>query len=120
MNPNDVSPEPAHDAELAAALQGLPLPAAPSDLRQRVRDRLRSHFAQQRSIAGLRAAAVVLVLVTIFQVCLHSVNPVAAKPELSAAELNFLFGPPPVDPLVVLDRQQQVAYRTMQRWEPNR
>lgn len=108
------------DAELSAALQALPLPTTTSNQQQRVRGQIRANIVQQRAVAGLRAAAVLLVLAVSFQIWSNSANQTAPATDLSAAELNFLFAPPPVDSLAVLDQQQQVSYRTLQRWESNR
>ncbi len=119
MNQNEAfNVDDLRDAELSAALAALPLPTA-AELQQRVRARVRAQFAQRQSIVGLRAAVVVLVLGLFFQIWVNSARQVP-PPELSAAELEFLFAPPPVDSLALLDRQQQIAYRIMQRWEPNR
>jgi hypothetical protein len=108
------------DANLAAALQTLPVPAASGNLQQRTRGRIRAKVFQRQAIVGLRAAVVLLVIALLFQVWIKSASQLAPATELSAAELDFLFAPPPIDPLAVLDQQQQVAYRTLQRWESNR
>jgi hypothetical protein len=108
------------DADLTAALKGLPVPAALSDLQQRVRGQIRVQLVQRQVVSGLRAAGVLLVVVLFCQVWINSTQLASPAVELSAAELDFLFAPPPVDPLAVLDQQQQVAYRALQRWESNR
>ncbi len=115
--PNDADKR---DADLAATLQTLPLPAAPGNLQQRTRGRIRAKVFQRQAVVGLRAAVVLLVIALFFQVWSNNANQLAPATELSAAELDFLFAPPPIDPLAVLDQQQQVAYRTLQRWESNR
>lgn len=108
------------DGKLAAALKALPLPAAPGILQQRTRGRIRTKLVQRQAVVGLRAAVVLLVVALLCQLWSNTAIQVAPAKELSAAELDFLFAPPPIDPLIVLDRQQQVAYRTLQRWESNR
>lgn len=113
------------DADLSAALKISPLPPTPSNLQQRVRGRIRTQRMQTQLNVGLRAAAVLLVSVLVFQAWRQSSNLVKPTSEpsataLSAAELDFLFAPPPVDPLLVVDQQQQIAFRTFQHWESNR
>lgn len=105
--------EQAWDERFSASLRSLPLPAMPRDLACRVRQRLRRR--RQRAVAGLLAAATVLLGVVLWQRWPAAPQkPVALGPETPPTvagandlpESALLFSAPPVDSLEVLDRQQ--------------
>ena len=109
MNEND-----SVDDQLSKLLKQVPPPVP--DLQRQIRRRITAKIFQRRVITAASAVVIVFALALAWQFWLAP-PPVPAVAELSAAELNSLFAPPPVDPLLVLDRQQQVALHTLGRLE---
>jgi|GEM_PF-4570981 len=103
------------DVLLSELLKNAPSPIP--DLQQRTRRRIGTKVFQRRLMTIASAAVVLLAVALVWQVWLGPSQPIHPQAELSAAELDSLFAPPPVDPLLVLDRQQQVALQTLGRLE---
>jgi hypothetical protein len=113
------------DARLSGQLQGFHAPSS-AGLEQATRQRIDQYLRQRR----IEQAALVLACFVAAVGALRLMVPnedkvpkVAHQQEsqpLDDRELAALFSPPPVDPLSLLDRQQQVSYQALKQWERSR
>ena len=116
-SPLDEGAEPA-DLRLRALFQTADLPVAP-DLELATRLRIEQH-ARPRIVA---LAALCLAVVLGGVLMLPRQEPELALPQqvpakpLNEQELASLFALPPVEPLTLLERQQQVSFQTLKQWE---
>ena len=112
------------DARLTGLFQAVPLPAASSALegitRRRIHQRVRQQLLLRTSVALTCVVAIWSAVRLIGNVPdAQETKTVAAIP-LNDQELASLFAPPPVDPLALLDRQQQASYQMLKQWERSR
>jgi hypothetical protein len=123
--PDSASDQVVADRKLADLLQSAPLPGLPASLEQAARRRIRQRMTQQFVLRTVAAGMCVVALWGIVQFTGNGSdqgdqrNDFAAIP-LNDSELASLFAPPPVDPLAVLDRRQQVSYQTLKQLERGR
>lgn len=104
------------DSRLSALIQGFDPPAVPG-LESATRRRIEQH-ARQRIVA-LSVGCLAVVLGGLVALVPQPPQHAHAVP-LNEQELASLFAPPPVDPLALLDRQQQVSFQTLKQWERSR
>ena len=121
MKQTDTPPDDGHgpaDSRLSALIQGVALPAVPG-LESATRRRIEQHSRRRIVVLAVGCLAVVLGGLGLLQTIVPGENrPQQAQAvPLNEQELASLFAPPPVDPLTLLDRQQQVSFQTLKQWE---
>lgn len=119
-----INDDPSTDELLKNRLQAEAFPAASSSLERRTRQRIQERQARQLLIrtaaTGLGVVALCYTLQWINFAPQPPQIPQAKVAPLSDHELASLFAPPPVDPLVLLDRQQQASYQSLKQLERSR
>lgn len=118
MNHDDQAAEDVLKRRLQADLPAVP--ALEHNTRRRIQQRRTRQLLERTAVT----ASVIVALGYAVQQTSFPPPASPAKPTevalLSDAELVALFAPPPVDPLALLDRQQQASYQTLQQWERGR
>lgn len=114
----------AADELLKKRLQADALPLSPSSLERKTRQRIQERQARQLLVRTAATGFGVVALCYSLQRLNFAPQPPqnhhAEVAPLSDHELASLFAPPPVDPLVLLDRQQQASYQSLKQLERSR
>ena len=118
-------PDESDDASLSRQLQRFHSPS-PGGLERATRQRIAQYLRQRRIAQATVVLACFVVVVGAIRWIVPNKDqaPNVAQPAeslpLDERELAALFSPPPVDPLSLLDRQQQVSFQALKQWERNR